>query len=921
MRFCLVSPSQLVRLSFVGEAGCGPPMRGAAPRDYSWGKAPANHRLSFVTQSPLSGLTFLVALLALILGATALRAAESVEKIFDIDAGEAARALELFTQQSGQDILFSAGSVVGVVTNAVKGSFAPVEALNRLLEGTVLSAAKANRSGAIAIVLSGSNQTDPSASATSPKMKKSKGILGMIAALLLTGGSSGLPAQTPTTDQSTNSDPSADEQVVTLPSFSVSADPTDGYRATNTSAATRVSGRVIDIAGSISVLTPEFLEDLDPTRIFDATKYVAGISEGQGDGFYDRQYIRGFQNNRPTVDNFASVQSENADSLFIDHIEIVKGPSALLAPTGTPGGQINVISKAPSYQTRRSLSVTVGRIDAQRAELDLTGAFSPGSPFAYRFLAGYQDSDLNTSGTTNRRKLIGAQLSYRISPRTALTIRGSFEDRWQFVYFPAYFDPELAVNGADGVLAPGFKLTGSRNGTEEWAHRGGRYSSADVLLTTSVGDHVSMRFAAKAQYDALRDAYMFGVIPYDLSNRYDPYTGRQTPNYIWSLDPGTGEYVSTFSAYYDPSQLIRQPAKPSQDNKDYSAQLDIAAKYDLGNITSTTVFGVAFNHGTGSGESRSAPTLPPFDLFNPVYGAEADFGPVNFSYTQSNTSNQQYLNEQLGFLDGRLTLTGGVVRIASSGKSNGVAGDSVSKTIGQFGAVYKPLEHATIYASRSQNSVPGYPNGTLLWQDGKQTEFGIKSSFFEERLLFTAAYFEISQTNVSVANPRFQSDPNNQPRSLISDIEEYGTEFELVGGLTKNLSVVGSMTFLHQRDSLGRDVIMVPDRSAALLLNYRFTEGALSGLSCFVGTTYVSRRSGEIPQIDFTALGVVTQPSYYLPSLQLWSLGAKYKWKDYTMALNVDNLFDKEYVALSSGRFLGGVGTPFNIRLTTTYKF
>jgi len=537
-------------------------------------------------------------------------------------------------------------------------------------------------------------------------------------------------------------------------------------------------------------------------------------------------------------------------------------------------------------------------------------------------LGGYQDSQLNTSGTKNRRKLVGAQVSWKISDRSLLTLRGSYEDRWQFVYFPAYFDPEKSVNGADGVLAPGFSVTGSRNGTEEWAHRGGRYSNADLLFSTSVGEHVSIRLAAKSQYDALRDAYMYGVIPYDLSNRYNPYTGQETPNYTWALDNATGKYVPTYAAYYDPTKVIRQPTKPSQDNKDNSAQADIAAKYVFGGVSSTTVMGVALSHGTGAGWYRSASTLPAINLYSPVYGAAENFGDINYTYTQSSSSNQEYLNQQLGFLKDRLTVTGGVVRVGSKGSSNGVDGDKVSKTIGQYGVVAKPLENLTVYASQSQNSVPGYPNGTLLWQDGKQTEFGAKISLFEERLMITAAHFKISQTNVAVANPRFQSDPNNQPRTLISDISETGTELEVTGGLTKNLSVVGSLTFLHQRDSLGRHVIMVPDESAALFLNYRFTHGALKGFSAFVGTTYVGRRSGEIPQIDFTVLGVVTQPSFYLPKLQLWSLGAKYIWnKQVTSSLNVDNVFDKEYIALSSGRFLGGVGSPMNVRLTTTFHF
>jgi iron complex outermembrane receptor protein len=840
---------------------------------------------------------------------------------FDIPAGEAGRALEQFTKQSGQNLLYSASDLSGVRTGPVRGALEPEEALARLLKGTPLRVSKASRSGAMAIVRDEGNGEAGTRNQAIPPMKEQKTLLRPLAMLLALGGATAGHAQS--TDQAAKVAPAATaDQVELLPAFSVSANPTDSYRATNSSAATRVSGKVMDIGGSISVLTPEFLQDVDPTRIFDATKYLAGISEGQGDGFYDRQYIRGFQNNRPTVDNFASVQSENADSLFIDHIEVVKGPSALLAPTGTPGGQINIISKSPSWATSRTFSATVGRSDAQRAEIDLTGALSEGSAFAYRVLGGYQDSDLNTSGTKNKRKLVGAQMSWKISDHSLLTLRGSYEDRWQFVYFPAYFDPEKSVNGADGVLAPGFRVTGSRNGTEEWAHRGGRYSTADLLFSTSVGEHVSVRVAAKSQNDALRDAYMYGVIPYDLSNRYNPYTGQETPDYTWAYDAASAKYVPTYSAYYDPTKLIRQPTKPSQDNKDTSAQADIAAKYVFEGVTSTTVMGAALSHGNGSGWYRSATQLPAFNLYNPNYGAPEAFGDINYSYTQSSSSNQEYLNQQLGFLKDKLTVTGGVVRVGSKGSSNGVDGDKVSKTIGQYGIVGKPLENLTVYASQSQNSVPGYPNGTLLWQDGKQTEFGAKISLFEERLMITAAHFQISQTNVAVANPRFQSDPNNQPRTLISDIKEHGTEFEITGGLTKNLSVVGNMTFLHQRDSLGRHVIMVPDESAALFLNYRFTHGALKGFSAFVGTTYVGRRSGEIPQIDFTVLGVVTQPSFYLPKLQLWNAGAKYVWnKQVTSSLNIDNVFNKDYIALSSGRFLGGVGSPLNVRLTTTFHF
>lgn len=855
-----------------------------------------------------------------------LRAADSTApKSFEIPAGAAAQALEQFTKQSGQDLLFSADAVAGVTTHAVSGSFVPQEALDRLLAGTVLKSARASRSGAIAIVRSTVTNTDPKKDSSPRPMKNTNRLSRWLAAVFLAGSTAALSAQdnAPAANASPNSaNSAAADEVVTLPSFSVSANATDAYRGTNTTAGSRVAGNVMEIPGSISVLTPEFIQDIAPTRIYDATRYVAGITEGQGDGFWDRQYIRGFQDNRPSVDNFGSIESENVDPLFIDHIEVVKGPSAILAPTGTPGGLINIIDKTPQYTKSNVVSVELGRIASQRATIDLTGPVSDRSPLAYRFLVGYQNGELNTSGTRDKRKLVGGQISYKLSDRTQLTVRGAYEDRWTFVYFPAYFDPVTAANGADvSGLAPGFKVTDSRNGTETWAHRGGFYYNGDILLTSSIGDHVSIRFASKYQFNALRDEYMFGITP-DLSNRYNPYTGVLTPNDTWALDPTTNKYVSTYSAYYDPTAIIRQPRKQNENTSMLDAQLDIALKYKLGPVTTTTVLGAVMSHQNDQADYFNG-AQSTINLLDPVYGYyPSTWGASIYSYHNTASTDEQYANEQLGFFNDTLIAQAAVVRTGGDGTNSGTKSPYLAKTVPQYGLVYRALPNLTIYGSMYQNTNPANLNGQQLWQDGKQNEVGVKSSFFHDRLSITAAQFQITQTNVSAANPAYQQDPLHQPQYIISDIKEHGTELEVAGGLTKNLSIMGSLTLLHQRDSLGRKVIMVPDSAWALLLNYHFTDGPLKGFSAFIGTTWVSRRAGDIPSPSFTPLGVPTQVSYYLPSLNLWSLGARYTWPhNVTTALNVDNLFDKKYIALSSGRFLGGVGTPLNIRLTTTFKF
>ncbi|HKB90615.1 MAG TPA: TonB-dependent receptor, partial [Opitutaceae bacterium] len=339
---------------------------------------------------------------------------------------------------------------------------------------------------------------------------------------------------------------------------------------------------------------------------------------------------------------------------------------------------------------------------------------------------------------------------------------------------------------------------------------------------------------------------------------------------------------------------------------------------------STSVAGAAYDYQTSFARQLIGPSLP-FNLLAPVYGALPVFNSVTTKQSATSKPWQYYVNEQLGLFDGRLILTAGAVRVeAHTNNVNQLSNVSAqlndSKNLALFGAVFKVTSNVSVYASRSVNAVPIIANNLPLWQEGQQYEFGVKTSMLNDRLSFTAAHFQIAQTNVTVPNPAFQSDPT-QPPSLISDLKNHGYEFEMVGGITDHLTTIASVTYLRERDSLGRPVRAIAERNAALFLNYRFTDTMLKGLSIFAGATYTGRRSGEAPAVDFTPLGVVTQPSFFLAPVTLLNLGGHYTWDKFTFALNIDNAFDKKYIGIPTARTNAGVGLPRNIRLTTTYKF
>ena len=166
-----------------------------------------------------------------------------------------------------------------------------------------------------------------------------------------------------------------------LSPFTVSADNADRYRAGEAISAVRVRSALIDTPSSISVITRDMMDDLAPTRVFDVTRYIAGVQEGRGIQFQDRMIIRGFetQGGARTVDNFLqSADADNVDESIIDRIEVTKGPNAILSPAGAPGGSLNIITKSPTFQRQNSFTAMIGLFDAQKITLDMGGPLAIG---------------------------------------------------------------------------------------------------------------------------------------------------------------------------------------------------------------------------------------------------------------------------------------------------------------------------------------------------------------------------------------------------------------------------------------------------------------------------------------------------------------------------------------------------------------
>jgi iron complex outermembrane receptor protein len=149
---------------------------------------------------------------------------------------------------------------------------------------------------------------------------------------------------------------------------------------------------------------------------------VAGVYESTIPNAQDRTTIRGFQNDGATIDGFSYFSFANVDPVLIDRIEVVKGPNAILAPQGVPGGTLNQVSKKPFFSNRGYVSAQAGMYSSTRAELDVNHVAIP-DRLAVRVVAAAQDADDSGDNNFHQSMIAMPMLTYKFGSGAELTVR------------------------------------------------------------------------------------------------------------------------------------------------------------------------------------------------------------------------------------------------------------------------------------------------------------------------------------------------------------------------------------------------------------------------------------------------------------------------------------------------------------------
>ena len=187
-----------------------------------------------------------------------------------------------------------------------------------------------------------------------------------LAALLLLAGLPSLALAQADTSKSQR-----DTTPLTLPTIEVTGTAGAAYRATRTTTATKTDTPLRDVPQSATVITSEVIGDQGMQSMGDVTRYVPGVTMGQGEGNRDQPTIRG---NNTTAGFFVDGMRDDVqyfrDLYNVDRVEALKGANALIFGRGVGGGVINRVTKTAGWTPTRELSLQGGSYGSRRTALD-----------------------------------------------------------------------------------------------------------------------------------------------------------------------------------------------------------------------------------------------------------------------------------------------------------------------------------------------------------------------------------------------------------------------------------------------------------------------------------------------------------------------------------------------------------------------
>ncbi|HGU6500071.1 TPA: ferrichrome porin FhuA, partial [Escherichia coli] len=595
------------------------------------------------------------------------------------------------------------------------------------------------------------------------------------------------------------------------------------------------------------------------------------------------------------------------DPYMLERAEIMRGPVSVLYGKSSPGGLLNMVSKRPTTEPLKEVQFKAGTDSLFQTGFDFSDALDDDGVYSYRLTGLARSANAQQKGAEEQRYAIAPAFTWRPNDKTNFTFLSYFQNEPETGYY-GWLPKEGTVEPLpNGKRLPTDFNEGAKNNTYSRNEKMIGYSF-DHEFNDTFTVRQNLRFAQNKV--SQKSVYGYGMCS-------DP---------LYSSNPSSSPCANVPQSQWGHT-LTRQYVIDNEKLENFSVDTQLQSKFATGSVDHTLLTGVDFMRMRNDIDSwfGYAGSVAPSDIYN-LDRSDFDFGahpnpsgPYRVLLKQKQTG--LYVQDQAQW-DKVLVTLGGRYDWADQSSFNRDYGNKSERDDKEFtwrgGVNYLFDNGVTPYFSYSESFEPASQtdaNGDLFAPSkGKQYEVGVKYVPEDRPIVVTGALYQLTKTN------NLMADPNGSLFSVEGgEIRARGVELEAKAALSASVNLVGSYTYTDAEYTTdtnykGNTPAQVPKHMASLWADYTFFDGPLSGLTLGTGGRYTGSSYGD-PANSFK-VGSYT----VVDALVRYDL-ARVGMAGSNVALHVNNLFDREYVASCFNTYGCFWGAERQVVATATFRF
>ena len=636
---------------------------------------------------------------------------------------------------------------------------------------------------------------------------------------------------------------------------------------------------VMDAPFNITAYTSKVIEDQQSRTLAEVLQNDPSVRTTNSDGHAIENFqIRGFSVDSTEIAygglyglaSFGHVPTE-----FLERVEVLKGPGALLsgmAPSGGVGGVINLVPKRAGDQDLTRVTAGYVSDSYYTGHADISRRFGTDRRWGLRVNAAYGNGDTGVDDESKTRKLASAALDYRGEHGSAS--------------LDAFYTREQSDNGSSAMY--GFSKIGKVIAAPD---------PKTNLLRGTYSDFESKTAVLRGEYALTPNWSAFAAIG---GSRQD-FDGYLYGTRV-ALTKTDGTAASTYT--YHQRGYWHNTA----------GETGLRGQFRTGAVTHQVTLGLSYlqqieYYKSVTSSKYSTNIYTPNE--NPLLAAAGT--PVKYA---DNVFSSLALADVMGFLDDRVLLTVGARRQRVQQKMSDYDTHAVTPAVG---VVFKPGNGpVSLYA----NYIEGLSAGTTISDsespsDGKQfapykskqKEIGVKWGLGD--LTATISLFELTKPSLIQNATTLVYSADGQQRNR-------GMEWNVFGQIVPSVRVLGGMAYTQAKLT-------------------RTEDGEYAGNYAYGVPKWTANLGGEwdlpwVPGLTLTARTIYTGTQYLdsantlqLPDWVRLDLGARYATqlggKSVVFRFGVDNVANRRYWAGVFNEYYATVGAARTYSASVSFDF